>query len=316
MSAISSGCSRTRHRDRGVRADLGAGVDVVREQRSHRSEERVDLGALDVTSTAIGRHGRDPRVARGVEGIDAHALLALDERVRAATGQPPESADMCDDRDRVHVVEGRLVARGVALDREHDAPVAVHRCLERRDRARPARGQRAPAATGTRRCPGAAPPGASTTPVRSKPAEPARRARKARLRALNEHSRASAPSNVERQPLSPSRDARPRRSRRRRRRARCGARPPSCRRGRRRSSWPTRPAPSRRRRRPWHAPSSIAPDPCGGPGTAAPRERGIDADRGSRRAGARSRRLEQTPSTMRSSRRRTGAASRHARTER
>ena len=45
---------------------------------------------------------------------------------------------MRDDRDGVHVVERRLVARRVALDRQDHAPVAVDGGLERCDRARPA----------------------------------------------------------------------------------------------------------------------------------------------------------------------------------
>ena len=92
------GLRGARHRDRGVGADLGAGVDVVGEQRAHRSEERVHLGALDGLD-GHRRDGRDPGVAGGVEGIDADALLALDERVRAATRQPPEGADVGDDGD-------------------------------------------------------------------------------------------------------------------------------------------------------------------------------------------------------------------------
>ena len=54
------------------------------------------------------------------------------------TGEPPECADMGDDGDGVHVVDGRVVALGIALDREDDPPVAVHRDLEGRDRTRPA----------------------------------------------------------------------------------------------------------------------------------------------------------------------------------
>ncbi len=270
----------TRHGDRRVGADLRAGIDVVGEERSHRPEERVHLGAFSDIRDGHRRDGRGPGIAGGVERIDAHAFLALDERVRAPTGQPPESADVGDDRDGVDVVERRLVAGGVALDREHHSSVAVHRGLERRDRARAARRPAAPAARGTRRCPGAAPPGASATPA-PRPRGPARRARKAQRQAWIEHSRGSAPSNVECHAPCPSPAARPRRSTRRLPGARCEARPPSCHPGRASSSSPTRPAPSRRRRRPWRDPRSISPDPSAGPRTVSAASSAASCDRGS-----------------------------------
>ena len=92
------GLRRASHGDGGVGADLGAGVDVLGEQRADRSEECVHLGALDGFDRQR-RDGRDPRVARRVEGVDANAFLALDEGVGTATREAPERADVGDDRD-------------------------------------------------------------------------------------------------------------------------------------------------------------------------------------------------------------------------
>ena len=129
------------HRDRGIGADLSARVDVFGEERADRPEERVHLGAFDGLDRDR-RDRRDPGVTRGVEGIDAHALLAFYERVGAAARQPPECADMGDDGDRMHVVDRGFVTLGIALDRQDYTPVSVHGSLEGGDRTRPAGGER------------------------------------------------------------------------------------------------------------------------------------------------------------------------------
>jgi hypothetical protein len=49
---------------------------------------------------------------------------------------------MCNDSDCVHVVDGGVVALGVALDRQDDSAVSVDRRLEGRNRPRPPCGKR------------------------------------------------------------------------------------------------------------------------------------------------------------------------------
>ena len=130
-----------RHRHRRVSADLRPGVDIVGEQRSHGPCKRVDLGSFRNVDRHRGDR-RDPGVTRRIEGVDANALLPLDQRVRTAAGQPPEGADMRDDGDGVHVVERRLIAGRVTLDRQDHSPIGVDGRFERCDRARPAGSKR------------------------------------------------------------------------------------------------------------------------------------------------------------------------------
>ena len=141
MSAISSGCDA-----RAIATAVSAPTWAPALTYSANSV-RTDPNSASTSVPSTGSGGTGVTVAihaspRGVEGLDADALLALDERVSAATGKPPERADVGDDGDGVHVVDGGFVALGVALDGEDDPPVAVHRRLERRDRARPPGGER------------------------------------------------------------------------------------------------------------------------------------------------------------------------------
>ena len=129
------------HRHGGVGRDLRPRVHVIGEQRSHGSGQRVDLGTGgDVDRQRCDR--REPCITRRIEGVDADSLLPLDQRMRAAAGQAPEGADVRDDCNGVHVVDRRLVASRVALDRQHDPAVAVDRCVEGSDRPGPAGGKR------------------------------------------------------------------------------------------------------------------------------------------------------------------------------
>ena len=122
-----------RHRHDHLRRDLLVELDVVLERGVDAADQRLHLSGL-VAGLLDGLCVDQEAVGLIDIPQDARPLLALDEHLDGAVGQPEQLHHRAERPDAIDVVLGRLVRLGVLLRCQQDRLLLVDRLLERPDR--------------------------------------------------------------------------------------------------------------------------------------------------------------------------------------